>query len=134
MDFTMTTRRVALTLAAAAALLVLLATVAAGPAGAAPRMGITRARGLPAQSTVPLAGGLSATHALTAASITAPITHREDYFVMPWGAAWAIGAVGALLLLSGASRYARAQRRGSRAEPAELSTLRPPAEERRRAA
>jgi hypothetical protein len=134
MDFTSTTRRVALSLAAAAALLVLLAAVAAGPAVAAPRMGITRARGLPAESTVTTAGGPVATHPLTAASITAPITHREDYFVMPWGAAWAIGAVGALLLLSGASRSARARRRASLAEPAEFPARRPLADERRKAA
>jgi hypothetical protein len=134
MDFTMSTRRAALALAGVAALLVLLAAVAAGPAAAAPRMGITRARGLPAGSTVPAAGGPAVTHPLTSASITAPVTRREDYLVMPWAAAWAIGAVGAVLLLSFAGRFALARRRASQAEPAELSSRRQPADERRKAA
>ena len=133
MDLWMVTHRAA-SVPAGVALFVVLMTAAAGPAAAAPRVGITRARGLPAESSVPIAGGSSATHALTAASITAPITHREDYLVMPWGAAWAIGAVGALLLLSGAGRYALARRRAGQAEPAELSALRPPTDERRKAA
>jgi len=132
MDLWMVTHRAA-PLFAGVALFVILVMAAAGPAGAAPRMGITRARGLPAESTVMPIVSPTATH-LTAASVTAPITRREDYFVMPWGAAWAIGAVGALLLLGGARGYALAQRRAGLAPPAELPAQRPPADERRKAA
>ena len=132
MDLWMVTHRAAPVLAGVA-LLIVLVMAAAGPATAAPRMGITRARGLPAESTVTPAVSQTATH-LTAASVTAPITRREDYFVMPWGAAWAIGAVGAVLLLAGARGYALAQRRARLSGPAELQDLRPPADERRKAA
>jgi hypothetical protein len=133
MELRMDTHRVAPVLAGVA-LLVMLALAVAGPATAAPRMGLTRARGLPGQNTVTPTRGPAPTHPLTAASITAPVTRREDYFVMPWGAAWAIGAVGALLLLGGARGYALAQRRARQAPPAELPAQRPPADERRKAA
>jgi hypothetical protein len=133
MDLRMVTQRAAPVLAGVA-LFVFLVTAAAGPAAAAPRMGITRARGLPAESSVRPAGVTTATHPLTAASVTAPVAQREDYFVTPWGVSWAIGAVGALLLLAGARSYALARRRALPVEPVEHLDRRPPADERRKAA
>ena len=133
MDLRMVNHRAAPVLVGVALLVVLVMAVA-GPASAAPRMGITRARGLPAESAVRPVGGPLAVHPYTSASITAPITRREAYFVMPWGAAWAIGVVGALLLLGGARAYGLQQRRVRLAEPAEFPSRRPPADQRRKAA
>jgi hypothetical protein len=135
MDLRTVTHR-AMPVLAGVALFVVLAA-AAGPATAAPRMGITRARGLPAESTARPAPGSVGAQSLTAASVTAPITQREDYFVVPWAVAWAVGAVGAVLLLGGARGYALARQRADQAEPAEpaeLQASRPPADERRKAA
>jgi hypothetical protein len=135
MDLRMVTQRAAPVLAGVALFVVLVAALA-GPATAAPRMGVTRARGLPAESvsTETPAGGVFLTQPLTAASTTAPVTRREDYFAVPWGAAWVLGAVGAVLLLGGARGYGLAQRRARQAPPAELPGRRAPAEERRKAA
>jgi hypothetical protein len=132
MDLRMITRRAAPLLAGVALFFVLVTAV--GPAYAAPRMGTTRARGLPAESTTRPAAVPAAARSLTAASVTAPVTRREDYFVTPWGVAWAIGAVGAVLLLAGASGYALAQRRARPAEPAEFPARERPSDERRKAA
>jgi hypothetical protein len=135
MDLPKVTHRATPVLAAVVLFVVLVA--AAAPASAAPRMGITRARGLPAESAARPAAGSVGARSLTAASVTAPITQRDDYFAFPWGVAWAIGAVGAVLLLGGARGYALARRRADQAGlagPAELPAGRPPAGERRKAA
>lgn len=135
MDITMTTRRAAITLAAAVAVLLLLASLLAGPAAAAPRSGITVARGLPAEraGAVPT-GGTFLTHEPSSASIAAPVTQRTNYFVIPPGAALAIGVIGAVVLVVGACGYAVAQRRRSNAPPVEMEGRRPEEEERRKAA
>ena len=94
-----------------AALLVLLTLVLVGPAQAAPRTGITVARGVAAEARATPGGATFATHPLGAASIAAPLTRSEDYGVMPWAAAWAIGAVAAVVLIGGARALGLAQRR-----------------------
>jgi hypothetical protein len=132
------TRRAAPALAWAALFILLLALVAAAPAAAAPRTGITAARGLPAEAAASRAAAAPAagsflTQPLSSTSIAAPAAQREDYAALPWGAAWAVGAVGAALLLAAAIGYA-SRRRAYQAAPTELPSRRPPAEERRKAA
>jgi hypothetical protein len=95
------TRRASPALAWAALFVVLLATVAAAPAAAAPRTGITITRDLPAEGAASCAAGALAagsflTRTVSSTSIAAPAAHREDYAALPWGAAWAIGAAGAM--------------------------------------
>ncbi len=130
MHLPMTTRRAALALVGAAALVVLLTVALAGPARAAPRTGITAARGVPAEAVAAAPGGATfRTQPLSSASIAAPLTRSEDYGVMPWAAAWAIGALGALLLVGGAAAIGRAQRRGRSGRVAEVAGGGPPAGE-----
>ena len=111
-----------------AALLVLLTLVLVGPAQAAPRTGITVARGVAAEAQAAPGGATFSTHPLGAASIAAPLTRSEDYGVMPWAAAWAIGALGAVVLLGGARALGLAQRRGRRGRVAELTGSGPAAD------
>jgi hypothetical protein len=122
MDSSFTIRRTAMALVGAAALLLLL-LLTAGPALAAPRAGTTVARGVPTEAVAqPATGG----QAFTSASIRAPAGQSDVYFVMTPLAAWLVAAVGALLLLGGAQRYALAQRRGRGGRLAELTGRRPP--------
>jgi hypothetical protein len=143
---TMTIRRAALAaigVAVLAVLVVLLTMALAEPAQAAPRVGITAARGVPAEATSATpAGAAFLTEPLSFAAITSPPTTTEDYFVLPWGAAWVIGALGAILLIGGARAFALAQRRERGGRLAELTGRRPEAmagrsgadDERRKAA
>ena len=111
-----------LTLVGAAALVILLLWMA-DPAVSAPRAGITVARGVPTEAVAqPATGGQS----YTAASIRAPAGQGDAYFVMTPFAAWVIGALGALLMLGGANRYAIAQRRGRGGRLVDLTGRRPP--------
>ena len=116
------TRRSRLVVLGAVVVLLLLLWMA-DPAFGAPRSGITVARGVPAEAVAqPATGG----EAYTAASIRAPAGQSHEYFVMAPAAAWIAGAVGALLLLGGARRYALTQRRGRGGRLADLTGRRPP--------
>ena len=117
---TMTFRSAALAGIRVAVLLVLLTTALAGPALAAPRAGITAARGVAAEARATPAGATFSTHRLGSAAIAAPLPRSESYGVMPWAAAWAIGAVGAVTLIGGASAIALARRRSQGVGLAEL--------------
>jgi hypothetical protein len=121
MQSTMTTRRTALVLTGFTVLAVLLITALATPAQAAPRTGITAARGVAAEARATPAGATFSTHPLGPASIAAPLTRSESYGVMPWAAAWLIGAIGAVVLIGGARAFALAQRRGRGGRVAELT-------------
>jgi hypothetical protein len=129
MHSSITTRRATLVLLGAAAVALLLLWMA-DPALAAPRWGITAARGVPAEAVAQPATAAPG-QALTAASIRAPSGQSNAYFVMTPLAAWLTGALGALLLLGGARRYALAQRRGRGGRLAELTGRRPSSGERR---
>ncbi len=118
---TMTLRSAALAALGVAALVVFLALALAVPVQAAPRTGITAARGVAAEAQATPGGATFSTHPLGAASIAAPLTRSEDYGVMPWAAAWVIGALGAVLLIGGTRALGRAQRRGSGGRVAELA-------------
>jgi hypothetical protein len=121
-------RRATLLLLGAATVAILLLSLAE-PALSAPRWGITAARGVPAEAVAQPAtpaGGL----ALTAASVRAPAGQTDSYFVMTPLAAWVAGALGAVLLLGGARRYALAQRRGRGGRLADLTGRRPPSRDR----
>ena len=121
MHRTMTLRGAALAAIGVAALLVLLTLALAGPAQAAPRTGITVARGVAAEAQATPGSATFSTHPLGAASIAAPLTTSEDYGVLPWAAAWAIGAVGAVILIGGARAMGLAQRRSRGGRVGELS-------------
>jgi hypothetical protein len=125
MHRTMTLRGAALSAIGVAALLVILTLTLVGPAQAAPRTGITVARGLPAEAQAAPGGATFSTHPLRAASIAAPLTQSEDYGVVPWAAAWAIGAVGAVVLLGAARALGLAQGRSREGRPAELAASGP---------
>ena len=119
---TTTARRAALALFGAVLLVVLLTMALAEPVRAAPRVGITAARGVPAEAiTATPAGATLLTQPLGPASIAAPPTTSEDYGVLPWAAAWAIGAVAAVVLIGGARALALAQRRDRGGRVAELA-------------
>ena len=112
-----------------AAAVVILLLWMADPAISAPRAGTTVARGVPAEAVAqPATGGQS----YTAASIRAPAGQSDAYFVMTPFAAWIVGALGALLLLGGAHRYALAQRRERGGRLADLTGRRPPSAGERR--
>jgi hypothetical protein len=128
MHSTFITRRARLVLLGAATLVLLLLWMA-DPVFAAPRSGITAARGVPAEAVArPDTGG----EAYTAASIRAPAGQSADYFVVTPFAALLVGAAGALLLLGAAHRYGVAQRRGRGGRLAELTGRRPPSARDRR--
>ncbi len=130
MQPTITTRRAALATIGVVLLVVLLTMALAEPAQAAPRTGTTAARGVPAEAVgATPAGATFSTHPLGPASIAAPLTQSEDYGVMPWAAAWAIGAVAAVCLIGGARALALAQRRGRGGRVAELTGSGPAADE-----
>ena len=128
MNANVTTRRTALALPGVVAVMILLLWMA-GPAVSAPRSGITAARGVPAEAVAqPVTTGQS----YTAASIRAPAGQSDTYFVTAPLAAWIAGALGALLLLAGAQRWAIAQRRGRGGRLADLTGRRPPSTGHRR--
>jgi len=134
MDLTLTTRG-AVTIGAAIAALVLLVSLAvAGSAAGAPRAGITVARGVPAEVPGTPSGATFLTHSTTAASIAAPLSQRQTYLWLPLGFAWAAGIVGAVLLLTGARGFGRAQRRLSGVTDLAGQRMREDDEQRRRAA
>ena len=128
MNPTMATRRAALAAIGVVVLVVLLTMALAEPAQAAPRVGITAARGVPAEAVgVTPAGGTFLTQPLSFASITTPLITTRDYGVLPWGAAWAIGALAAIVLIGGARAIALAQRRGRGGRLAEVTGRTPEA-------
>jgi hypothetical protein len=122
MHSTSTSRRAALVLLGVVAALLLV--WAADSALAAPRSGITYARGVPAeaQGAVPQP---SEQPRLTGASIAAAPGSTTEYLVLPSPVAWAVGAAGAVVLLGVAGVSASAQRRGRGGRPAELAGGRP---------
>ena len=124
----MATRRATLALIGAVVLVVLLTIALAGPAQAAPRVGITVARGVPAEAVgVTPADATFLTQPLSFAAVSSPLSTGEDYGVLPWAAAWAIGALSAIALIGGARAFALAQRRGRGGRLSELTGRRPEA-------
>lgn len=133
MDLTMTTRRAVILGTTVAALVLLFSLAVAGSAAAAPRAGITVARGVPAEVPGTPAGATFLTQPVTGASIAAPLSQREAYLGLPLGFAWAVGIVSVVLLIAGARSFGLAQRRGA-GELTELARRRQDEEQRRRAA
>ncbi len=129
MHLTMTFRSAAVAAIGVAALLLLLVLVLAGPTQAAPRTGITVARGVAAEAQATPGGATFSVHPLGPASIAAPLTRSERYGVMPWAAAWALGAVAAVVLIGGARAFALAQRRDRGERVADLTGSGPAAGE-----
>jgi hypothetical protein len=103
-----------MTAAGVVAFALLLVLVVAGPASAAPRVGITAVRGLPAEVGHVPSGATFLTHSPSSASPVAPAGASLTYGTMPWATAWVIGAVAAILLLVGSRSWALAQRRSGR--------------------
>ncbi len=131
MHSTLTTRRASLVMLGVLAFVLLLLWIA-GPTLGAPRAGITVARGVPAEAVAGTPGGATfSTQPLGSASIAAPLGATKPYLTVPVAAAWAIGVLGAIVLIGGVGAFALAERRarGGRAtEPAAVH--RPTAGER----
>ena len=127
MHSTLTTRRASLVMFGVLAFVLLLLWIA-GPALAAPMAGITIARGVPAEAVSSPGGGSFLSQPTTAASIAAPAgTRQTSYLTVPVAAAWAIGVLGAILLLGGARAFALAERRARGGRVTELAGVHRPA-------
>jgi hypothetical protein len=106
---------------------VLLLLWIADPAFAAPRTGITVARGVPAEAVSTLGDAAVPPQALSAASIAADVSSPTPYLTIPGAAAWAIGVLGAIALIGGAWAFALAERRGRGGRPVDLTGREPAA-------
>jgi hypothetical protein len=127
MHSTLTTRRASLVMFGVLAFALLLLWIA-GPALAAPRAGITVARGVPAEAVAGTpASGTLPIQPLGSASIAAPLGASDTYLTVSVAAAWAIGVLGAIVLLGGAGAFALAERRARGGRVTELDAAHPPA-------